>query len=92
VTPSCLQAARKKVTLRATCGPISACKVLSFSPYGPDDQGQDDTPANEARCRRKALRSECRQFAKLVGLGRLAQKPNHCYFRTFARHPVDPWA
>src|ERR1700676_2716232 len=26
-------AARKNATLRATCGSISACKTLSFSPY-----------------------------------------------------------
>src|SRR5262249_30645270 len=32
VTPPCRQAARKKATLRATCGPISARSCLSFSP------------------------------------------------------------
>jgi len=32
VTPPCRQAARKKATLRFTCGPISAHSCLSFSP------------------------------------------------------------
>jgi hypothetical protein len=32
LTPPCRQAARKKATLRVTCGPISARSGLSFSP------------------------------------------------------------
>src|SRR3984893_5601769 len=56
----------------------------------PYEKGPDDNAAEEARCCRKALRSECKQFAKLVGLGRLAQKPNHGFLRAFAHPPVDP--
>src|SRR6202043_4250830 len=56
----------------------------------PYEQGPDDNSAEEARCCRKALRSECKQFAKLVGLGRLAQKPNQGLLRAFARHLIDP--
>jgi len=47
-----------------------------LSVQGPQDQGHDDESAEEERCRRKALRSECRQFAKLIGLGHFAKKPN----------------
>src|ERR1700719_2488986 len=67
---------------------VQGLELLSVErPY---EQGPDDNSAEEARCCRKALRSECKQFAKLVGLGRLAQKPNHGFLRAFAHQPVDP--
>src|SRR3984893_8607728 len=56
----------------------------------PHEQGHDDESAEEERCCRKAIRSECRQFAKLIGLGHFAQKPNQGFLRAFARHLIDP--
>ena len=38
------------------------------------EQGQDDEIDEEARCCLKALRSECRQFAKLIGIEPLRAK------------------
>src|SRR5690348_10462817 len=56
----------------------------------PYDEGQDDNSAEEVRCCRKAILSECRQFSKLIGLGHFAQKPSHGFIPAFARHPIDP--
>jgi hypothetical protein len=81
----------KNATLRATCGPISACKTLSFSPYSARMNRGKTT-----RLRKKRVVVSRRSGANAgslpssSGLSHFAQKPSHGFLPAFAGHPIDP--